>query len=393
MTRQQKGAQPDKINSDSSLIKYTQIRCKIERKSDILFGRSILFNNKWMSLLLHKKSSQHFIITDETVEFLYGNYLFKFLKSFDIDVKILTVPVGEKSKSINIYRKLSSKILAGGIDENSYIIGFGGGVVNNIAGFLASTLYRGIGLIQIPTTLLAQVDAALDFKQAINGPNGKNHIGSYYSADLIVIDSNLLQTLPDRQLKNGFAESIKHALTQDSTFYLYIKSYKGHIDSKEFIDEVITRTINLKIILLNNLLYPEYSEFLLQYGHPIGHALEQLSNYSLLHGEAIAVGMCITSEIALLKNICDKETRDQHYKIMNQFDLPNKIPHNISDVALLSSIQSDKHFIGGYMKSALVSNVGRVYCHKSNGYVFSIENDIIRLAIRRNRSWVNNVED
>lgn len=367
-------------------IRHAQFMRTREFKSEIILGRSALFSNdEWLQSLLRKNTSRHFVITDKTVGALYKDQLDHFMRSHGLDIDILTIPVGEKSKSIDVYKKISSQILGKGMDRNSYIIGFGGGVVNNIAGFLASTLYRGIGLIQIPTSLLAQVDAAIDFKQAINGPLGKNHFGSFYPADIIVIDPDILQTLPDRHLRNGLAESIKHALTQDCALYTYLRSYTWPIRDPAFLDKVITQTINLKIMLLNNPPNQECSETLLQYGHAIGHALEQSSHYAILHGEAITIGMCVTTEIARLLDICDDETVRNHYEIMAHFGLPTTIPQHIRTSKLLSILRHDKYFAQGCMKTSLVSKVGSIAHSNNNGCTFSIENGVIRSAIARNR--------
>jgi 3-dehydroquinate synthase len=367
-----------------ALVNQAEFKRTNELRSEIIFGRNSLYNNSWLVSLLHQKESRHFIITDKKVGSLYASRISDFLYEHAINCDVFTMPVGEKSKSLRVFENLSSDIIDAGMDENSYIIGLGGGVVSNIAGFLASTLYRGINLIQIPTSLLAQVDAAIDFKQAINGPGGKNHIGSYYPAEKIIIDPEVLGTLPHRQLKNGLAESIKHALTQDWGFCDYLLKYTGNIDEPSFLDNVIVRTVNLKITLLNEFLNYDYSEMLPQYGHAIGHALEKASGYKLLHGEAIAIGMCVTAEIALLLGVCDEITVTDHYKVMNKFGLPMKIPNYISIDELLAAIRHDKHFCHGEMRSVLVSKVGSIDYSRGDECVFSIKDDLIESAVIKN---------
>ncbi|MFH1354357.1 MAG: 2-deoxy-scyllo-inosose synthase [bacterium] len=373
------GANPVSLNS-------VELKRTNELRSEIIFGRNSLFNNSWLASLLHQKESQHFIITDNKVGDLYAAKVSDFLCKHAVNFDVFTIPIGEKSKSLRVFENLSSDIIGAGMDKNSYIIGLGGGVVNNIAGFLASTLYRGVNLIQIPTSLLAQVDAAIDFKQAINGPGGKNHIGSYYPAEKIIIDPEVLCTLSHRQLKNGLAESIKHALTQDWGFCDYLLKYTGNIDEPSFLDNVIVRTVDLKIMLLNESLNHDYAEMLPQYGHAIGHALEKVSDYKLLHGEAIAIGMCVTAEIALLLGVCDESTVIDHYKVMRKFGLPMQIPNYIPIDELLAAIRRDKHFCHGEMKSVLVSRVGSIGHSHGNECVFSIRDDLIKSAVIKNCS-------
>lgn len=366
-------------------IEYTSFSRTRKLTSEIVFGRGSLFCEDWLEILSKNKYSNHFLITDKTVYSLYINDFVSFLSKHKIDIKVFKVPVGEKSKSMIFYEKISANILKNGMDERSYIIGFGGGVVNNIAGFLASTLYRGVRLIQIPTTLLAQVDAAIDFKQAINGQDGKNHIGSYYPADVIIVDPNLLQTLPDRHLRNGMAESIKHALTQDKGFYTYLQSNKKKVNNKHFLDEVISSTINLKVPLVNDSLNPQYSEMLPQYGHAVGHAIEQVSHYKLLHGEAISIGMCVMAEIAFLLNICNKKIVDGHYEILSKYGLPVVIPNYIDDYKILNALKKDKHFFKGSIGSVFVSNFGSVMNYNTNSCLFTIKRHVVNLALKINR--------
>ena len=373
-------------SANSAFVNHAEFKRINELRSEIIFGRNSLFNKSWLVPLLRQKGSRHFIITDSKVGNLYAGKMSDFLCKHAVNFDVFTVPVGEKSKSLRVFENLSSDIIDANMDKNSYIIGLGGGVVNNIAGFLASTLYRGVNLIQIPTSLLAQVDAAIDFKQAINGPGGKNHIGSYYPAEKIIIDPEVLRTLARRQLKNGLAESIKHALTQDRGFYDYLLKYNGNIDEPSFLDNVVVRTVDLKIMLLNESLNYDYSEMLPQYGHALGHALEKASDYKLLHGEAIAIGMCVTAEIALLLGVCDESMVTAHYEIMKKFGLQVKIPNYIPFDELLAAVRRDKHFCHGEMESVLVSRAGSVGRSYGNRCVFSIKNDLITSAVIENRS-------
>ncbi len=325
----------------------------------------------------------HFIITDRNVDALYGKKLQNFFRGNGFLIKKFVVPSGEKTKSLRFYKLLTEKILLSRFDKYSTIIGFGGGVINNLSGFLASTLYRGIQLIQIPTTLLAQLDAAIDFKQAINSDIGKNHLGSFYAASIIIIDPLFLTTLSERHIRSGMAESLKHAITQDKIFFRYLLSYNGKSKDRGFLEKVITHTIFLKTSLLNNKRNFEYAEMLPQYGHPIGHAIEYLSNYKLLHGEALAIGMCVTAEIAHLLEVCNNITVEQHYEIIRHFNLPVKLPKTISDRDIIQSIMRDKHFVKN-VHSVLVASIGGIAKTKKS-YSFEISTKILKRALVINR--------
>lgn len=279
-------------------------------RSRVILQEGTLSTLDWKSVLPPPSwSSTHFVITDRNVDLLYGEQLVAAIRRDDMEVKKFVVPAGETEKSLAAYENLSRKILHAGVNKHSYLIGFGGGVVSNMTGFLASTLYRGIGLVQIPTSLMAQVDASIDFKQGINSHVGKNHLGSYYPASVILIDPVLTRTLSLRHIRNGLAESVKHALTQDLGFLQFLFGYHDKIVHPTFLTKVIHRTVGLKVSLLDGSHDAEYSEMLPQYGHPIGHALEQLSGYRLLHGEAIAIGMCVLAEATHLLRLCGKTTR------------------------------------------------------------------------------------
>ena len=373
-------------NPRPSIIKRIRFACKKKFESDVILGRGTLFNADWHQLLRNHRKSHHFVVTDETVSYLYGGKLLSFLRKEGVNADICTVPAGEESKSIEAYARLSANILKNGVDGSSCIVGLGGGVVNNIAGFLASTIYRGIGLIQIPTSLLSQVDAAIDFKQAINGPSGKNHIGSYYPANIVVVDPDLLKTLPMRQLQNGLAETIKHAITEDGDFFDYLLSYRNNSFENEFLDRIVAHTIKLKVALFHESANPEYSEMVRQYGHAVGHALEQISQYKILHGEAIAIGMCITAETALMLNICNEETTSRHYEIMARYKLPINVPSTISDTEILRALRHDKYFLNNRTISALVPKIGSVRIDKTGSCAFAISDAVLVAAIKNNRA-------
>lgn len=329
--------------------------------------------------------SPHFIITDSKVNELYGDEVLKKFLNLGYDVKKLVMPAGEEFKKVGEYIKLADEIFSFGMDKKSILISLGGGVVNNMAGFLASTLYRGIGLIHIPTTTMAQVDAAIDFKQAINSPKGKNLLGSYHPAMRIVIDPEVLITLDGRHINNGIAESIKHALTQDPDFFKFLIENYANIKDIDILENIIRKTIELKVPLLNGDTKNDRNEMLPQYGHSIAHAIEHLSSYDLLHGEAISVGMCITAEISKLINICDSYTVDAHYDICRKYSLPVTVPDYITAEDIINMIRFDKHHIKQGPEMALLKNIGNPW--DDNGvYAVPIDYEILKRAISINKS-------
>lgn len=325
----------------------------------------------------------HFLLTDDIVNPLHADKVLSGFTSAGYDVKKVIVPAGEESKSLHIYSQVADEILNLGMDKRSIIISLGGGVVNNIAGFLASTLYRGIGLIHIPTTSMAQVDAAIDFKQGINSTKGKNLFGSYYPAMSIVIDPEVLLTLNERNMVNGISESIKHALTEDKEFLGYLIRERNNLKDIKVLEHIVRKTVELKVPLLNGDVNNDFNEMIPQYGHSIGHAVERLSSYDLLHGEAIAIGMCLSAEISFLLGICSKDIVDLHYRVFETYDLPVVVPSYMTSDDVIAAIRYDKHHVENPFM-ALLKEVGIMFSENGQ-YGIPIDYAILKRAIEINK--------
>ena len=243
------------------------------------------------------KNTSHFLITDSNVDELYAEQVLSTLAAAGFKVLKIVIPPNEISKSMVRYVEILDRILASGLDKHSRILSLGGGVVNNIAGFLASTIYRGLHLIHIATTTLSQVDAAIDFKQAINAKYGKNLVGSFYPADFVIVDPTVCLTLTDRDFYNGLSESLKHALAQDKELFNYLIENASRARNADVLTHITKKTIEAKLEVMNQADPLLVEEMIKQYGHAIGHAIEHLSRGKLLHGEAIAIGMTLSARI------------------------------------------------------------------------------------------------
>jgi 3-dehydroquinate synthase len=336
-----------------------------------------------------KKESNHLLVTDKNLEKLYLQTILDGIEKSGYSVSTLVVPASEESKSFVWYERMVEKALDFGFDEHSIIFSLGGGVVNNLAGFMAATLYRGIGLVHFPTSLLAQVDAAIDFKQAINFRHGKNLIGGYYPASKIIVDPVVLRTLDIRFIRDGLAESIKHALCQDTEFLNYIVSNAIHMSDPEYLAHIVSRSIELKLEVMSPDVHDDYDETLKQYGHAIGHAVEHLSQGEIYHGEAIAIGMCVSAEIACMLGVSDQETLDLHYDTFKHVGLPTRVPEGYSLNDLWGKIRYDKHFFNGRPYMGLVRTSG-VLAKPVNGLNgFFVEKEVVLDAISKNRQRRN----
>jgi len=261
---------------------------------------------KTVRLLL--PSSKALLVSDSTVFSLYGERVLKALKSEKWQVSICRVQPGEKSKTLTSVSKLYNAAVKAGLDRNSPVIALGGGVVGDLAGFAASTFMRGVPLVMVPTSLLAQVDSSVGGKVAVNHPRGKNLIGSFYPPRLVVIDPLVLNTLPARQLQAGLAEVIKYGIIENKEFFLWLEENIDYLLSGEnvFLVEAISESVRAKARVVQADEYEKDYRRILNFGHTIGHALEAATDYSYyLHGEAVLCGMMLAVEISLRQNILD----------------------------------------------------------------------------------------
>lgn len=243
---------------------------------------------------LRERAQRCVVITDETVADLYGERLETALKRQQWTPRIITVPAGEESKSGERLSLLHDEILAWGIDRQVPVLALGGGVIGDLAGFAAATLLRGLPLIQIPTTLIAQVDSSIGGKTGINHPVGKNLIGAFHQPRFIATDPALLQSLPDREWFSGMAEVVKHALIADAALAEWLDDRwdKVAVRDEPTVHEMVRRAATVKVRIVEEDVMEHGQRALLNFGHTFGHAIERTAGYgAFTHGEAVAVGM------------------------------------------------------------------------------------------------------
>ena len=323
-------------------------------------------------------ASQHILITDDNVNELFGNQVHARMLKAGYAVKKFIVPDRDAAKTMNVYNTIAEEIIALGIDEHSIIFALGGGAVANISGFLASTLYRGIGLIHIPTTVLNMLDVSVSLKQGINGQKGKNLVGSWYQPLLVLIDPAI--SIPDWRVQDGLSEGIKHALCQDKVFFDYLLQYNGSMSDVGFRTVAIEKTIQLKTELMDEDIHENHQGMILNYGHEVGHALEFLSHFDLTHGQAIAIGMRVSAELAHVMGVTGQETVDAHHAIFKHFDLPYSIPVYIKKEAIMDALVYNKKNKGKELCFVLLEFVGKVWKVKGE-YAIPCPVELIEKAI------------
>ena len=346
--------------------------------------------------------AKNYLVVDAIVDKLYGDKVLKGFNDGGIETYKIVVPAdavdesgnpsAERHKTLSVFSQCADKILENGISKNSCIISLGGGVINNLCGFLASSLYRGITLVHITTSMMGMTDAAIDFKQAVNHQLGKNLLGSYYPASNIVIDPEVLETLSERHILNGISEALKHALCQSremtEALVQPLKNSFGALRNPEYLETVCRQCIDHKVPTLNHYHESDFNEMVPQYGHAIAHAIEHLSFHTegvspLLHGEAVAVGMCITAEVAKALGVCDQKTVDEHYEYIRDAGLPIYVPPGLTIEAIQNKICYDKHYVKKPIMG-LISSIGHMYCQPNGSYAVEVENDTIKGALEAN---------
>ena len=371
---------------EKTILKHFEFFADHKMQSEVILQKNAIYQLDQLGIFKGVRTeSKHLLVTDKNLEKLYLRPVLEGIERSGHSVRTLIVPANESSKSFECYAKMIEKALDYGFDKYSVIFSLGGGVINNLAGFMAATLYRGIGLIHIPTSLLAQVDAAIDFKQAINFSHGKNLIGGYYPASKIVVDPMVLRTLDIRFIRNGLAESIKHALCQDTEFLKYIVSNSEYLTDLDYLSRIVYRSIELKLEVMSPNVHEDYDETIKQYGHAIGHAVEHLSEGDIYHGEAISIGMCVSAEIAMLMGVSDNETLKLHYDTFTRMGLPTIVPTGYSLSDVWEKIRYDKHFFNGKAYMGLIRTAGVLSKPNNSNCGYFVEKDMVFEAIENNR--------
>ena len=248
------------------------------------------------------------IVTDKIVGPLYGNIVLDSLSECKFDVKLVSMELGEEQKSMAKAEELYEILFDHEMDRKSLIVALGGGVLGDLAGFVASTFMRGIPFVQIPTTLLAQVDSSIGGKVAVNHPRGKNMIGCFYQPKAVFIDTDTLKTLPKAEITAGMVEVIKYGMIKDAVFFEYIEKHFPAIMKLEpaVLEEIVYNSCRVKAHVVELDEKEEGLRAILNYGHTIGHALEALTLYKKYrHGEAVAVGMIYVTKIAMEMKLAD----------------------------------------------------------------------------------------
>ena len=268
------------------------------------------------------------IISDSNVTPLFGSRVKQNLASAGFRPILITIPAGEKSKTLERAGAICDKMIAAGLNRQSFVVGLGGGMIGDVSGFVAAIYHRGIPHIQIPTTLLAMVDSSIGGKTGVDTRAGKNLIGAFHQPSLVIDDVDVLKTLPPREFNQGFAEIIKHAIVADPKMFRILQSWKAGAVSP--LQRLIKRNIQIKSrIVAKDECDRTGDRALLNFGHTVGHAIERAGNYRrFLHGEAVSLGIVAACAISMKKAGLPPDQRAVIVDLLGQFGLPTRLPSN-----------------------------------------------------------------
>jgi len=310
----------------------------------------------------HLTSIQRYaIITSPEIYSIHGGALCKSLDDTGIEPSLIFVPDGEESKTWDEAGRVIGELVDLGIDKRSTIIALGGGVVGDLAGFVSAIYLRGVRFVQLPTTLLAQVDSSIGGKTAVNHTKGKNLMGAFHQPSLVLSDPNTLKTLPREELVSGLAEAVKYAVIANTKLF---NALEANIDKLVGCDistlsELIARCCEIKARFVE--LDERDDKDLraaLNYGHTVGHAVEILSGLEIRHGEAVAIGMSVAARLASSMGMLDPAELDRQEALLKRIGLPTELPQRMDDKTLLEIMHRDKKVLDGSIRFVLPTGIG-----------------------------------
>lgn len=328
----------------------------------IVIGQNILAN-LGAELKTLNLSGEAVVITHPVLKKLYGKDLEKSLTAHGYGVKFLEVAEGEQSKSAKVYISLLEKIARYDVNRNLFIVAFGGGVVGDVSGFVAATYRRGIPFVQVPTTLLAQIDSAIGGKTAIDLPVGKNLVGAFYQPRVVYSDVALLASLDKRQIRNGLAEAVKYGVISDRRLFDYISRNIAKLLNSDgkVLEEIVYQCSRIKAkVVEQDEKETKGIRTILNFGHTIGHAVEAAGKFKVYHhGEAVALGMRAAAELSVRLKLLTAKEAAALGGVLSEIGLPEKI-RGVSLASILKHMSHDKKFKSGKPRFVLATSIGTV---------------------------------
>jgi 3-dehydroquinate synthase len=326
------------------------------------------------------------VITDSNVGRLYADRVAASLTGAGAGADVFSFPAGESHKTREMWAVLTDELLTTGFGRDSSIVALGGGVVGDLAGFVAATYMRGIPVLQVPTTLVAMVDSSIGGKTGVDVPTGKNMVGAFHLPAGIVTDPQVLDTLPLREFQAGLAEVLKHGVIADASYFLEVAGALPELLSVDHggrakLQQIIARSIAIKIKIVGTDIGEAGARKVLNFGHTIGHAVEAASGFSILHGEAIAIGMVAEAAAAEREGIAEGGTTEPIRSALVAAGLPVELPDGMTAAAVMEAAAMDKKKRAGVLEFSVPRQIGEM-AREGNEWTVRLSEDVLLEVLR-----------
>ena len=323
------------------------------------------------------------VISDSHVGKLYGEELGQQLSAGGHRVELLTFPAGESNKTRETWASLSDRMLAAQFGRDSAVIALGGGVVSDVAGFVAATYLRGVPLVQVPTSLLAMIDSSIGGKTGVDVPAGKNLLGAFHQPRVVVADPDLLGSLASVQLAAGLAEAVKHGVIADAEYFAFLEAEYAAIFAKHApaLERLVRRSVEIKAAVVAQDEREQGRRAILNFGHTVGHAIESTSKYEVLHGEAVSIGMVYEGRLAESLGIAAAGTARRITSVLERLHLPIERPDGSHVDELLAAMRADKKVRAGEIRLALPKTIGTAHGSDGEGWTVAVGEEAIRQVL------------
>ncbi|MBP1710434.1 MAG: 3-dehydroquinate synthase [Deltaproteobacteria bacterium] len=345
-----------KVNLDKKTLSSYEIR----------IGKGIL-DRVMLLIAKNHKAVRYVIVTDNNVNRLYGQTMQDGMERAGLKASVIEIPAGESSKNISVVMDVAGRLLAQGADRETMLVALGGGVVGDLTGFIASVYMRSVPYVQVPTTLIGQLDSAIGGKTAVDLPQGKNLLGTFYQPRAVFADVNFLDTLPDREFCNGLAEMIKYGIIEDENLFRRLEEDMDSVISRDpaLLIKIIETCCRIKKSIVEIDEREHGLRRILNFGHTLGHALEAASEYKLSHGEGVALGMIAAARLSTMMNYLPVEESDRIKSVIAKAGLPTTIDAAFAADEVIRRFRADKKKKDDVIHFVLIKKIGMPFVNGS----------------------------
>lgn len=349
-----------------------------EDSYDVVLGAGLL--GALPSILQERLSAHHYaLIADSNVAATYGPSALEALGG-ETRCSLFSFPAGEESKSRRTWADLTDQMLDHGLGRDTAVVALGGGVTGDLAGFVAATFMRGVPYVQVPTSLLAMIDSSVGGKTGVDTRHGKNLVGAFHQPRAVVADVTTLDTLPDRELRSGVAEAVKHGAIADADYLDWLQRQHDRIlrRNSEILVELVRRSVAIKAGVVAEDERERGPRAILNFGHTVGHALERVTSFELTHGEAVAIGMVVEAALGSYLGITERGTADRLRAAIQTLELPTQPPPGIDPASVVEATVLDKKGRAGAVRLALLESIGKIARDREGAWTHRVDQSAIR---------------